>query len=80
MSVNITLQEALEMAEHTKYLSQQEVANILKVKVKTLNQWRFNQKRKIPCTKIGRIILYPEDLFFAWLQNQSLPVAEYKNV
>jgi excisionase family DNA binding protein len=56
------------MEQNKKYLNQQEVADILGVKVKTLNHWRAVKRHNIPFIKMGRIILYPTALFYQWLE------------
>lgn len=53
------------------YLTQKEVADILKIKVACLNQWRSNKKVDIPYIKVNNIILYPEDAFYNWLNSHS---------
>lgn len=50
-----------------EYFTQKEVADIIGVKVPTLNHWRCVKRYKIPYVKLGRIILYPKDAFNGWL-------------
>lgn len=57
--------------ENKKYLKQQEVAEILNVRTQTLNQWRCSQKQQIPYIKVGRVILYPEQAFYSWLESHQ---------
>ena len=61
------------MNENKKYLNQKEVAEILGVKITTINRWRTIKRfREMPHLKIGnRIILYPKKEFFAWLKKQG---------
>jgi len=61
------------MVEKRKYLKQKEVCELLGVKRETLNIWRCVQRHNIPYTKIGGIILYPEDLLYEWLDNKTKP-------
>ncbi|NCB49574.1 MAG: DNA-binding protein [Alphaproteobacteria bacterium] len=51
----------------TKYLNQKQAAEILGIRIQTLNQWRCSKKQNIPYIKIGRVILYPENQFFNFL-------------
>lgn len=53
------------------YLTQKEVAEILKIKVACLNQWRSSKKVDIPYIKVNNIILYPEEGFYNWLNSHS---------
>lgn len=55
-----------------RYLTQKQVADILGVKVATLNYWRCIGKHDIPFAKIGRVILYPYTEFYAWLGGKCL--------
>tara|TARA_Y100000588_G_C14122938_1_gene868092 strand:+ start:383 stop:592 length:210 start_codon:yes stop_codon:yes gene_type:complete len=55
----------------TRYLTQKQVAEILSIKVSTLNFWRCTGKHEIPYCKLGRVILYPSDLFYEWLKSHS---------
>ena len=59
------------MQQNKNYLNQKEVADILGVKVKTLNHWRAVKRHKIPFIKMGRVILYPEQSFYAWLESHG---------
>lgn len=53
-------------------LSQKEVAGILGVSVQCLNQWRTDRRDLPPYIKLGKVILYPEDLFYEWLNNKII--------
>ncbi|MDD4519285.1 MAG: helix-turn-helix domain-containing protein [Alphaproteobacteria bacterium] len=59
------------MQLNQKYLNQKQVAEVLGVKIETLNHWRAVKRYKIPYTKVGRIILYPEAEFYKWLELAS---------
>lgn len=63
-----------------KYLTQKEVSKILNIQVQTLNHWRCTNKHIIPYIKLGRVILYPLDQFYEWLNSNSLNTnKEYNN-
>ncbi len=61
----------VKMSQSKKYLTQKQVADILGVKVTSLNHWRAVQRYNIPYIKKGRIILYPETEFYNWLESDS---------
>lgn len=53
-----------------KFLSQKEVSELTGFTVGFFNQRRCDGKDLPPYIKIGRKILYPEDLFYAWLESK----------
>ncbi|MCT4574880.1 MAG: helix-turn-helix domain-containing protein [Alphaproteobacteria bacterium] len=62
-----------------KYLTQQEVAQILNVQSKTITHWRAMKNEKIKdlkYIKLGRVILYPEQEFFQWLDSHMQNTAK----
>ena len=56
-----------------KYLTQQQVSEILNVKISTLNHHRCtgNKNFDMPYVKVGRVILFPEEKFYEWLQGKT---------
>lgn len=60
------------------YLSQQEVSNILNVKIETLNHWRCIKRYKIPYIKLGRVILYPQTAFIDWLNTYGQNIKNFE--
>lgn len=68
----ISRQREIAMHEHEKeYLTQHEVAELLNVKVTTLNHWRSTKKYDIPYIKFGGVILYPTEKFYEWLESNG---------
>lgn len=56
-----------------KYLTQQQVSEILNVKISTLNHHRCTRNKNfdMPYVKVGRVILFPEEKFYEWLQGKT---------
>ncbi|MBD5398807.1 helix-turn-helix domain-containing protein [bacterium] len=64
----------------TQYLTQKEVAEILGIKLSTLNHHRCIKAKgweDLPYIKIGKIILYPEDKFYEWLKSKTINMEVY---
>lgn len=58
-----------------KYLTQNQIAEILGIKSSTISHHRCIKKRgweNLPYVKIGGIILYPEDKFYNWLESKTI--------
>ena len=57
-----------------KYLTQKQVSEILNVKISTLNHHRCTRNKNfdMPYVKVGRVILFPEEKFYEWLQGKLL--------
>ena len=60
-----------ELLQKNDFLNQKDVANMLNVKVSTLNHWRCVKRYDIPHVKLGRVILYPEKAFKEWLSGYT---------
>lgn len=60
------------------YLTQQEVSQIINVKIETLNHWRCIKRYKIPYIKLGRVILYPQAAFTEWLNTYSQNIKNFE--
>lgn len=57
--------------KQNEYLTQKQVAEVLDVKVSTLNFWRCTGRHEIPYCKLGRVILYPSGAFYSWLSSHT---------
>lgn len=59
----------------TQYLTQKEVAEILGIKLSTLNHHRCIKAKgweNLPYIKLGKIIRYPREEFFNWFNSKML--------
>jgi predicted DNA-binding transcriptional regulator AlpA len=54
-----------------KMLSQSEAAQVIGITAQCLNQWRYEKRDMPPYVKIGRIIRYPEDGLYQWLESKT---------
>jgi predicted DNA-binding transcriptional regulator AlpA len=58
------------MKEQEKYLSEKEMAEMIKITDRSLKNRRCNGKNHPPFIKLGSTILYPESLAHQWLMNK----------
>jgi predicted DNA-binding transcriptional regulator AlpA len=58
------------MDKKSKFLSQEGAAQIIGITSQCLNQWRHEGRDIPPYVKIGRIIRYPEDELYKWIEKK----------
>lgn len=59
-------------AKHSKkYLTPQEVADLIGVRIQTLASWRCRGVKGLPYIDVGRI-LYDQDDIFTWLDSRKV--------
>lgn len=56
----------------TDYMTEDEVAEIWRLKVETLRKKRYTDSQHPPYIKLGARILYPRSDFFDWLNRQTV--------
>ncbi len=58
--------------QDTTLLTNKEAAELLKISVKTLNNWRSARNGKIPFVKIGRGIRYKKSDLISYIDRQTV--------
>lgn len=64
----------------TRYLNQNQIAEILGIKSSTISHHRCVKKKgweTLPYIKIGGVILYSEDQFYEWLKSKTINMEVY---
>ncbi|WP_417212619.1 helix-turn-helix domain-containing protein [Acinetobacter venetianus] len=61
--------------QDTILLTNQEAAEILKISVKTLNNWRSARNGKIPFVKIGRGVRYKKSDLISYIDRQTISIS-----
>lgn len=62
-----------------KFLTEDEVCSILKIKKSTLNHRRYTGTEHPPYHEIGRNRLYPKDMFIEWINKRPV-ISEVRRV
>jgi len=67
--LQITRGQTMKTLEERLALRPAEAARVLGVSVRTLFLWA--QQKKIPCVKLGKVLLFPVSELQQWLTEQS---------
>lgn len=62
-----------------RFLSPDEVAELIKVSVKTLAKWRCTSEKDLPYIKNGRVVLYEYEDVVEWLRASKVRPLEVYN-